>query len=211
MLLQRYYLQCLSHASYLVADEKTKEAIVIDPQRDIDLYVQEAADRGLTIKHVVLTHFHADFIAGHIELRDKFGATIYLGAKAEAEFDFVALADGDTIEFGDVRIETLETPGHTPEGISLVLYDKAVDKAVDAEKPYAVFTGDTLFLGDVGRPDLMASIGVTADELGNMLYDSLREKILTLPDETVVHSGHGPTTTIGEEKRSNPFVGRFNN
>ncbi len=211
MLLQRYYLECLSHASYLVADEKTKEAVVIDPQRDIDLYVQEAADRGLTIKHVVLTHFHADFIAGHIELRDKFGATIYLGAKAEAEFDFQALKDGDTIEFGDVRLETLETPGHTPEGISLVVYDKAVD----AEKPYAVFTGDTLFLGDVGRPDLMASIGVTADELGNMLYDSLREKILKLPDETLVYPAHGAgsmcgkalsdeaVSTLGQQRRDN--------
>ena len=120
MLLQRYYLQCLSHASYLVADEKTKEAIVIDPQRDIDLYVQEAADRGLTIKHVVLTHFHADFIAGHIELRDKFGATIYLGAKAEAEFDFVALADGDTIEFGDVADRNAGNAGGIrPKGFRL--------------------------------------------------------------------------------------------
>lgn len=211
MLLQRYYLECLSHASYLVADEKTKEAAVIDPQRDIDLYVQEAADRGLTIKHVILTHFHADFIAGHIELRNKFGATIYLGAKAEAEFDFVALADGDTIEFGNVRLQTLETPGHTPEGISLVVYDKAVD----ADKPYAVFTGDTLFLGDVGRPDLMASIGVTADELGNMLYDSLREKILKLPDETLVYPAHGAgsmcgkalsdeaVSTLGQQRRDN--------
>ena len=201
MLLQRYYLQCLSHASYLVADEKTKEAIVIDPQRDIDLYVQEAKDRGLTIKHVVLTHFHADFIAGHIELRDKFGATIYLGAKAEAEFEFKALADGDTIEFGDVRIETLETPGHTPEGISLVVYDLAVD----AEKPYAVFTGDTLFLGDVGRPDLMASIGVTADELGTMLYDSLRDKILTLPDETLVYPAHGAGSMCGKALSDEEF------
>ena len=201
MLLQRYYLQCLSHASYLVADEKTKEAVVIDPQRDIDLYVQEAKDRGLTIKHVVLTHFHADFIAGHIELRDKFGATIYLGAKAEAEFDFVALADGDTIEFGDVVLKTLETPGHTPEGISLVVFDLAVD----AEKPYAVFTGDTLFLGDVGRPDLMASIGVTADELGNMLYDSLRDKILTLPDETLVYPAHGAGSMCGKALSDEEF------
>ena len=201
MLLQRYYLQCLSHASYLVADEKTKEAIVIDPQRDIDLYVQEAKDRGLTIKHVILTHFHADFIAGHIELRDKFGATIYLGAKAEAEFDFVALANGDKIEFGDVVLKTLETPGHTPEGISLVLYDKAVD----AEKPYAVFTGDTLFLGDVGRPDLMASIGVTADELGNMLYDSLRDKILALPDETLVYPAHGAGSMCGKALSDEEF------
>ena len=211
MLLQRYYLECLSHASYLVADEKTKEAAVIDPQRDIDIYVQEAEDRRLSIKHVILTHFHADFVAGHIELREKYGAHIYLGAKAEAAFDFQPLADGDTLEFGDVRFETLETPGHTPEGSSLVVYDKAVD----ASKPYAVFTGDTLFLGDVGRPDLMASVGVTAEELANMLYDSLRDKLLKLPDETLVYPAHGAgsicgralsdeaVSTIGQQKHDN--------
>lgn len=193
MLLERYYLECLSHASYLIADENTKEAIVIDPQRDIDLYVQEAAQRGLTIKHVILTHFHADFVAGHIELREKFGARIYLGKKAEAEFDHQALADGDLIEFGDVRLQVLETPGHTPEGISLVLFDKATD----ADKAYAVFTGDTLFLGDVGRPDLMASVGVTAEELASMLYDSLHEKLLKLPDETLVYPAHGAGSMCG--------------
>ncbi|MGI9429980.1 MAG: MBL fold metallo-hydrolase [Bythopirellula sp.] len=211
MYLQRYYLECLSHASYLVADEQTKEAAVIDPQRDIALYVQAAEQRGLSIKHVILTHFHADFVAGHIELRDKFGAQIYLGARADAEFDFQPLGDGDTIDFGDVRLETLETPGHTPEGISLVVYDNAVD----ANQPHAVFTGDTLFLGDVGRPDLMASIGVTAEELAHMLYDSLREKLLKLPDATLVYPAHGAgsmcgralsdeaVSTLGQQKHDN--------
>lgn len=198
MFLQRYYLECLSHASYMIADEKTKEALVIDPQRDIDLYVQEAEDRGFEIKHVVLTHFHADFVAGHIELRDKYGAKIYLGAKAEAEFEFTPLADGDTIEFGQVKFETLETPGHTPEGISLVVYDLATAP----DKPYAVFTGDTLFLGDVGRPDLMASIGVTADELANQLYDSLHDKILKLPDDILVYPAHGAGSMCGRSLSS---------
>ena len=125
MYLQRYYLECLSHASYLVADEKTKVAAVIDPQRDVDIYLEDAKAHGFEIRHVLLTHFHADFVAGHIELRDRVGAKIYLGAKAEAEFAFEAMADGDKIEFGDVRLEGLETPGHTPEGLTILAYDLA--------------------------------------------------------------------------------------
>lgn len=211
MYLQRYYLDCLSHASYMVADERTKEAAVIDPQRDIDIYVEDAREHGFTIKHVILTHFHADFVAGHIELRDRLGARIYLGARAQAEFDFQPLAEGDSIRFGSVRLEALETPGHTPEGLSILAFDEATDK----EKPYAVFTGDTLFLGDVGRPDLLASIGVSADELADMLYDSLHHKLLKLPDETLVYPAHGAgsmcgkqlsdeaVSTLGEQRRYN--------
>ena len=127
MFLQRYYLDCLSHASYMVADEATGEAAVIDPQRDIDLYLQDAAAQGFEIKHVILTHFHADFVAGHIELRDRVGAAIYLGSKATAEFEFQALSDGDSIELGAVRLTAMETPGHTPEGLTILVFDEATD------------------------------------------------------------------------------------
>jgi hydroxyacylglutathione hydrolase len=198
MKLKQYYLGCLSHASYLIADEKTKTAAVVDPQRDIDQYLADAEAGGYQIKHVFLTHFHADFLAGHIELRDRLGARIYLGRRAEAEFDFVKVKDGDRIEFGDVRLEVLETPGHTPEGISLVVYDLAQD----ASKPQAVLTGDTLFIGDVGRPDLLASIGVTADELAEMLYHSLHDKLLKLPDETIVYPAHGAGSMCGKHLSS---------
>ena len=211
MKIQQYYLACLSHASYLITDDKTKTAVVVDPQRDIDQYLTDAAAGGYTIKHVFLTHFHADFIAGHIELRDKVGATIHLGQRAEAEFACEKMADGDRIEFGDVRLEILETPGHTPEGISILVYNLA---ASDSD-PLAVLTGDTLFIGDVGRPDLLASVGVTADELADMLYESITQKIMPLPDATLVYPAHGAgsmcgkslsketVSTIGEQKKFN--------
>ena len=194
MFLQRYFLECLSHASYMVADEKSNTAVVIDPRRDIDIYVEDARQHGYEIKHVILTHFHADFIAGHIELRDKVGARIYLGARAKAEFDFEPLGDGSVIEFGDVRLKAMETTGHTLEGITIL----AFDKAKDPKNPYAIFTGDTLFLGDVGRPDLFASIGITAHELAEMLYDSLQNKLLKLPDKTLVYPAHGAGSMCGK-------------
>ncbi|MFM8497303.1 MAG: MBL fold metallo-hydrolase [Planctomycetia bacterium] len=211
MKIQQYYLSCLSHASYMIADEKTKTAAVVDPQRDIDQYLADAKAGGYTIKHVFLTHFHADFIAGHIELRDKAGATIHLGRRAEAEFSCVKMKDGDVIEFGDVKLEIMETPGHTPEGISILVYDLAKSRV----EPQAVLTGDTLFIGDVGRPDLLASIGVTADELADMLYDSITNKLVKLPDATLVYPAHGAgsmcgrslsketVSTIGEQKKFN--------
>lgn len=211
MQLKQYYLGCLSHASYLITDEKTKTAVVVDPQRDVTQYLHDAESAGCQIKHVFLTHFHADFLAGHIELRDQVGAKIYLGQRAEAEFQATKVKDGDRIEFGDVRLEILETPGHTPEGISILVYDLAKS----ADKPLAVLTGDTLFIGDVGRPDLLASIGVTADELADMLYDSLTNKLVKLPDETLVYPAHGAgsmcgknlsketVSTIGEQKKFN--------
>ena len=211
MKIQQYYLACLSHASYMITDEKTKTAAVVDPQRDIDQYVADAKAGGYTIKHVFLTHFHADFIAGHIELRDKAGATIHLGRRAEAEFECVHMKDGDVVEFGDVKLEIMETPGHTPEGISILVYDLARSTTA----PEAVLTGDTLFIGDVGRPDLLASIGVTADELADMLYDSITNKLVKLPDATLVYPAHGAgsmcgkslsketVSTIGEQKKFN--------
>ncbi len=210
MHLKQYYLGCLAHASYLIADDKTKVAAVVDPQRDIQQYLDDAKAGGYQIKYVFLTHFHADFLAGHIELRNQAGARICMGRRANAEFDHTALSDGDVIEFGDVRIQNMETPGHTPEGISLLVFDKAKSEIV----PEAVLTGDTLFIGDVGRPDLLASIGVTADELATMLYESL-DKIRRLPDSTLVYPAHGAgslcgkslsketVSTIGEQKKFN--------
>ena len=211
MKIQQYYLACLSHASYMITDEKTKTAAVVDPQRDIDQYLADAKTGGYTIKHVFLTHFHADFLAGHIELRDKAGATIHLGSRAETEFACVHMKDGDVVEFGDVKLEIMETPGHTPEGISILVYDLARNRT----EPLAVLTGDTLFIGDVGRPDLLASIGVTADELADMLYDSITHKLVKLPDATLVYPAHGAgsmcgkslsketVSTIGEQKKFN--------
>lgn len=198
MILKQYYLGCLAHASYLVGDKETGVAAVIDPQRDVDQYIADARANGLKIRHVFLTHFHADFLAGHLELRDREGAAIYLGARAGAEYAHTPLKNGDVLEFGKVRLEILETPGHTPEGISIVVYD--LEK--DARKPQAVFTGDTLFIGDVGRPDLLASIGVTADELARMLYHSLHERLMKLPDETIVYPAHGAGSLCGKNLSS---------
>ncbi|MGD9932598.1 MAG: rhodanese-like domain-containing protein [Dehalococcoidia bacterium] len=198
MFFKQYYLGCLAHASYLVGDQRTKTAVVVDPQRDVEQYLEDARAQGMTITHVFLTHFHADFIAGHLELRDKVGATVCLGARAEAEFAFQKFATGDRLEFGDVRIEAMETPGHTPEGISLLVYDLAKDAA----SPYGVLTGDTLFIGDVGRPDLLASIGFTSEELASMLYDSLHERLLPLPDETLVYPAHGAGSMCGRNLSS---------
>lgn len=210
MFLKQYYLGCLAHASYLIADEQTGVVAVVDPQRDIDQYLQDAKEHGWSIRYVFLTHFHADFLAGHIELRDRVGAKIYLGAKAQAEYAFTPVKEGDVIEFGRVRLSVLETPGHTPEGISILVYDLAKSET----QPHAVLTGDTLFIGDVGRPDLLASVGVTSDELADMLYGSIH-KLTQLPDETLVYPAHGAgslcgkslsketVSTIGEQKRYN--------
>ena len=155
MILKQFYLNCLAHASYLIGDEETGTAAVVDPQRDIERYLEFAAPHKLQIKHVILTHLHADFVAGHLELRDRLGATIYLGAKAQAEYRFTPLGDNSVIEFGRVRLKALETPGHTPESISILVYDLQRN----GSEPFAVLTGDTLFVGDVGRPDLRASLG----------------------------------------------------
>jgi hydroxyacylglutathione hydrolase len=198
MILKQYYLGCLAHASYLLGDEASATAIVVDPQRDIQQYLADAEKYGLQIRHVFLTHFHADFVAGHLELRDRCGATIYLGSRARAEYAFMAMKDGDTLEFPGLRLEVLETPGHTIESISIVVFD--VEK--DAQKPYAVLTGDTLFIGDVGRPDLRASLGWTANDLGARLYDSLHTKLLTLPDETLVYPAHGAGSLCGKHLSS---------
>jgi len=194
MILTQYYLKCLAHASYLVGDERTRTAAVVDPQRDVDQYLADAREAGLEIRHVFLTHFHADFVAGHLELRERTGAQIYLGRAASAEYPFTPLGDGDTVECGDVRLSVLETPGHSPESISIVVYDRAKDAAA----PYAVLTGDTLFIGDVGRPDLRAALGWRAETLAGLLYDSLHEKLLRLPDDTCVYPAHGAGSLCGK-------------
>jgi hydroxyacylglutathione hydrolase len=211
VILKQFYLACLAHASYVIGDEQTGTAVVVDPQRDTEQYIALAAEHSLTIKHVVLTHLHADFVAGHLELRDRVGARIYLGAAAKATYAFTPLHDGDVLEFGRVRLKILETPGHTPESISIVVYD--LDRS--DTQPHAVLTGDTLFVGDVGRPDLRAALGWSATDLGGMLFDSLHTKLLRLPDQSLVYPAHGAGSlcgkalsketfsTLGEQRRSN--------
>jgi hydroxyacylglutathione hydrolase len=194
MMLKQFYLGCLAHASYLVGDEQSHIAAVVDPQRDVDRYLAFAAEHALEIRHVFLTHLHADFVAGHLELRDRVGASIYLGASARAAYQFTPVRDGAVVEFGRVRLKALETPGHTPESISILVYDLA---ASDTE-PCAVLTGDTLFIGDVGRPDLRVALGWSATELGGLLYESLRTKLLPLPDATLVYPAHGAGSLCGK-------------
>jgi hydroxyacylglutathione hydrolase len=192
---RQYYLGCLSHASYLVGDTSTGRAVVIDPQRDIDQYLRDAEVNGLHIERVVETHFHADFLSGHLELAEATGAVISYGeaAAGRTEYEIDALAHGQRISLGQVELEIRATPGHTPESISIVVREHAGD-----DVPYGVLTGDTLFIGDVGRPDLLVSIGHTAEDLGCMLYHSLHEQLLTLPDATRVFPAHGAGSACGK-------------
>jgi rhodanese-related sulfurtransferase len=185
------------------------EAAVVDPRRDVDTYIDEAREQGLRIAHVVETHLHADFVSGHRELADRTGAKIYFGAKAGAKFEHVPVREGDEIRMGEVVLRFLETPGHTPESVSVLVVDRAVSEA-----PQAVLTGDTLFIGDVGRPDLLGAT-LSAQELAGMLYDSLHGKLLALPDSVEVYPAHGAgslcgrnissetSSTIGEQRRCN--------
>lgn len=189
----QYYLDCLSHASYLVGDETTGRAVVVDPQRDIAEYLADAKELGLTIELVIETHFHADFLSGHLELAKATGAKIVFSSVAETEFESMGVADGERYSLGDVTLEFRHTPGHTPESMSIVVYEHA-----DDEIPYGVLTGDALFIGDVGRPDLLASIGFTREELADKLYDSLHNKLMTLPDATRVYPAHGAGSACGK-------------
>jgi hydroxyacylglutathione hydrolase len=193
MYFAQHYLECLSQASYLIGDEATGQAVVVDPRRDVEEYLADAAAHGLRIVGVINTHFHADFLAGHLELADATGAWIGYGATAQTEYPSRALADGERIELGDVVLEIMETPGHTPESISVLVYEHGTDAV-----PYGVLTGDALFIGDVGRPDLLASIGLTADELGRLLYDSIQHKLMRLPDEVRVFPAHGAGSACGK-------------
>jgi hydroxyacylglutathione hydrolase len=214
MKFEQYYLECLSHASYLIGDETTGRAVVVDPRRDINGYVDDAEALGLTIELVVETHFHADFLSGHLELAAATGAEIAYSSVAEPEFAHRKMADGERYSLGDVQLEFRHTPGHTPESMSIVVFEHAGDT-----EPWGVLTGDTLFIGDVGRPDLLASIGFTSDELADMLYDSLRTRLMTLPDDTRVFPAHGAgsacgknlsaelSSTIGEQRATNYALG----
>lgn len=214
MQFRQFYLGCLSHASYYIGSEG--EAAVIDPQRDVEQYVAEAASHGQRIKYIIETHSHADFVSGHIELATKTGAEIVYGQRAETQFPTLKAKDGDELTVGKIKLKILETPGHTPEGITIVAEEGSGDTPVrlsaeleqdvapsgDADKsvaaPAKMFTGDTLFIGDVGRPDLVGSKGFTAEQMGEMLYDSLHEKILKLPDDTEVYPAHGAGSLCGK-------------
>jgi glyoxylase-like metal-dependent hydrolase (beta-lactamase superfamily II)/rhodanese-related sulfurtransferase len=210
MKFHQYYLQCLSHASYMIGDESTGRAVVVDPQRDVSEYLADAEAAGLTIELVIETHFHADFLSGHLELAAATGADIVYSSVAETEFPSIKVDDGEHYSLGKVTLEFRHTPGHTPESMSIVVYERA-----DDETPFCVLTGDTLFIGDVGRPDLLSSIGWTREQLAHQLYDSLHSRLMTLPDSTLVYPAHGAgsacgknlstelSSTIGEQRRTN--------
>src|ERR1700756_1777795 len=193
MYFEQFYLGCLAHASYLLASDG--EAVVVDPQRDVDLYVKAAAEHGLAIRHIFETHLHADFVSGHKELAARTGAKIYMGAQAGAKFEHVPVGDGFELKFGKASVRVIETPGHTPESICLVVTDK--EKSIS---PWAVLTGDTLFIGDVGRPDL--SPRHTPAQLAGLLYDSLHGKLLILPDNVLVYPAHGAGSLCGQNMRA---------
>jgi hydroxyacylglutathione hydrolase len=193
MYFEQFYLGCLAHASYMLGSQG--EAVVVDPQRDIDFYLKAAEEHGLVIRHIFETHLHADFVSGHKELAARTGAKIYFGAQAGATFQHVAVHDGFELRFGKARIKVLETPGHTLESICLVVTDDE-----QPIKPWAVLTGDTLFIGDVGRPDLSRTH--SPERLAGMLYDSLHNKLLKLPDAVLVYPAHGAGSLCGRNMRA---------
>lgn len=197
MLFRQYELGCLSLYSYLVGDETTGRAVVVDPQRDVSGYLADAEAHGLRIERVIETHFHADFLSGHLELAAATGAVVSYGASATADFPIEHLDDGQRISLGEVTLEIRATPGHTPESISVVVYEHEGDT-----EPWGVLTGDALFVGDVGRPDLMASAGWTADELARSLYRSVHDRLMTLPDTTLVFPAHGAGSACGKHMSS---------
>ena len=188
---KQFYLGCLAHASYYIGSET--EAAIIDPQRDVQQYLDEAAANGQRIKYIIETHSHADFVSGHLELAGKTGAEIVYGERAKTEFPTHKVKDGDELSVGKVNLKFLETPGHTPDGITVL-----AENTEDSSEPLKMFTGDTLFVGDVGRPDLVGSRGYTAEQMGALLYDSIYEKILPLPDETEVYPAHGAGSLCGK-------------
>lgn len=197
MYFEQFYLGCLAHASYMLASEG--DAVVVDPQRDVELYLKAAAEHNLKIRHIFESHLHADFVSGHRELASRTGAQIYIGAQAGAKFPHVAVRDGFELKFGRASIRVLETPGHTPESICLVVNDEVTDEE-KPPSPWAVLTGDTLFIGDVGRPDLSPSH--TPVELAGMLYDSLHGKLLKLADNVLVYPAHGAGSLCGKNMRA---------
>ncbi len=208
MKFKQFYLSCLAHASYYLGSED--EAVIIDPQRDVQQYLDEAAANGQKIKYIIETHSHADFVSGHLELSEKTGAEIIYGEKAKTQFPTRRVKDGDEINIGKIKLKFLETPGHTPEGITIIAANTE-----DEREPLKMFTGDTLFIGDVGRPDLVGSKGFSAAEMAGFMYQSLHDKILRFADETEVYPAHGAGSlcgknisketfsTLGEQRHSN--------
>lgn len=208
MYFKQFYLGCLAHASYIIGSNG--EAAVVDPQRDVDQYLEDAAAHNLKIKYVIETHLHADFVSGHRELAARTGAEIVFGAKAEAAFPHRAVSEGDELRIGEIVLRVMETPGHTPESISILVIDPA-----KSDQPQKVLTGDCLFVGDVGRPDLAGGKGYTPQMMAGMMYDTLHQKMLQLPDETEVYPAHGAGSmcgknmsketwsTIGEQRKVN--------
>ncbi len=208
MFFKQFYLGCLAHGSYLLGSNG--EAVVIDPQRDVDQYIEEAKAQGLTIKYVIETHLHADFVSGHRELAERTGAQIVFGKKAKVTFPHIATSEGDILVVGMLELKTFETPGHTPESICILAKDTE-----DKGSPERLFTGDTLFIGDVGRPDLVGAKGYTAQEMVGFMFESLHNKLLNLDDAVEVYPAHGAgslcgkhlsdekSSTIGREKQFN--------
>ncbi len=211
LVFEQFYLDCLSQASYLIGDRTTGRAVVVDPRRDVGEYLESAREHDLTIEFVIETHLHADFVSGHLEVADATGAAIAYGSGANTEFASRELRDGEQIVLGEVALEIRATPGHTPESICVVVWDLGQPSA----QPWGVLTGDTLFVGDVGRPDLLVSAGRTSEELAELLHRSLHDKLMTLPDDTIVWPGHGAgsacgknlstevVSSIGEQRRTN--------
>jgi glyoxylase-like metal-dependent hydrolase (beta-lactamase superfamily II)/rhodanese-related sulfurtransferase len=208
MYFKQFYLGCLAHASYLIGSDG--EAAVVDPQRDVDEYISEAEAQGLKIKYIIETHLHADFVSGHQELAARTGATIVFGAQANAAFAHQPVKEGDELPLGRLLLRFLETPGHTPESICILVIDPAI-----SPQPQKVLTGDTLFIGDVGRPDLAGGKGFTPQQMAALMYESLHGKLMKLPDETEVYPAHGAgsmcgknmsketSSTIGEQRKFN--------
>ena len=208
MYFKQFYLACLAHASYLIGSDG--EAVVVDPQRDVDEYLEEASAQGFQIKYVIETHLHADFVSGHQEIAERTGAEIVFGEKAGAEFEHRAVKEGEELRIGKVVLKFIETPGHTPEGICVLVTDTE-----NPNEPQKLLTGDTLFIGDVGRPDLAGGKGYTPQMMAEMMYDSLHGKLLKLPDEVEVYPAHGAgsmcgknmsketSSTIGEQRKFN--------
>jgi glyoxylase-like metal-dependent hydrolase (beta-lactamase superfamily II)/rhodanese-related sulfurtransferase len=212
VILEQYYIECLSHASYLIGDENTGRAVVVDPRRDVTEYLEDAQRHGLTIEGVINTHFHADFVSGHLELLEATGAWIGFGAAAETDYPIRRLTHGEHVSLGEVDLEVLSTPGHTWESISLLVRENV------SARPAAVLTGDSLFIGDVGRPDLVNLGDGSTSDLARAMYRTIHQTLLNLPDSVIVMPAHGAgsscgknlstelTSTIGEQRRTNPAV-----
>ena len=196
MKIEQIYTGCLAEAAYYI--ESNGEAAIIDPLREVQPYLKKAKLAGATIKYIFETHFHADFVSGHVDLAQHSGAKIIYGPTAQTTFDSYIAQDGETFKIGDLTITTLHTPGHTPESTTYLLSDKE-------GKPYCIFTGDTLFIGDVGRPDLVQKGAQTAEEMAGILYDSLQSKILSLPDDVLVYPAHGAGSACGKHMSKETF------